>query len=159
MLVKGKINKFWLVFTMYFVLTSVGIPLHEHYCKGNLKLIQLFSEPETCHSSDLVFHKTKDCCSSRCDIALPDGECCSAEKGKCCTNKFELKKLEFQATIEKLDFSNNNETFKSMIIDFTNYIKIVSVNEFIDFKKTDQNFHWKKPGGRYIVNFNQQFIC
>lgn len=159
MVVKGYIHKFWLVFTMYFVLTSIGIPLHEHYCKGNLKLIQFFSEPKTCHSSHLMFHKTNDCCSNKPDIAQPSCDHCSKEKGNCCTNKFELKKLEIQATIEKLDFSNNNETFKLIIIDFTNYDKIVSVNEFIGFKKTDQLFPWKKPGGRYIVNFNQQFIC
>lgn len=159
MIVKGKLNKFWLVFTIYFVLISVGIPLHEHYCKGNLKLVQIFSEPETCHSSDLVFHKTKDCCSSKCDSALPKGECCSTEKGNCCTNKYELKKIEFQATIEKKDFSKNTSADKPINSDFTICNKIVFFHECINFKKNGKLYQWKKPNGKNIITFNQQFIC
>lgn len=159
MIAKGKLNKFWFVFTLYFVLTTIGIPLHEHYCKGSLQNIQFFSKSEHCHSFDLSHKLHSDCCGTNCNTLNYNKSCCQKEAGKCCTNKVEIKKLLVQATIEK------SSVFKAKYLhDLTHFI----FKNIID--NTTERYYYKaqlyfplckeiKPKGREIVNLNQQFIC
>jgi hypothetical protein len=159
MIAKGKINKFWFVFTLYFVLTSIGIPLHEHYCKGSLQNIQFFSKSEHCHSIVLSHKLHSDCCGTKCNTLNENKACCQKEAGKCCTNKIEIKKLLVQATIEKNKISNSK-----FLIDLSHFVfKHIIYN-------TSERYYYKtqlyfplfkqiKLKGREIINLNQQFIC
>lgn len=158
MLRHEKIKIFWLFFTIYFASLSFGLPLYKHYCLGNLKKVQFFIQPESCHTAD-HHDEIKDCCSGKCSSDNDMEEALSFNDGDCCTNKFEFYKIDITSTKEEIQkfkvqkpllFLNNNYIHFSFL-KFAGKTELLQYNKFILFRKL--------PDPRIKLILYQQFIC
>ena len=150
-----KIKIQWLLFTFYFVIMSVGLPLHKHYCMGDLKKVQLFIQPESCHSSN--HNKSiSDCCSGK--HITEKGETCSTEERNCCSDRLEFYKIDVTTILQNSEKSKIN--INSVFVINSNIFNFVPKN-FNNAKliKTRFNRPLKLPNFRTKIALYQQFIC
>lgn len=153
-----KIKILWLFFTIYFVIVSLGLPLHKHYCLGDLKKIQLFIQPESCHASE-HHEEISDCCSGKCSKENEYENTFSSKEGDCCTDKLEFYKIEITSTKEDIQKSKvqkplvlfSNNAILNSYSKITGKIELQQYNRFIIF--------WKIPDPRTKLTLHQQFIC
>jgi hypothetical protein len=154
---QGKIKILWLFFTAYFVVASLGLPLHKHYCLGDLKKIQLFIQPESCHASDAK-QGIANCCSGIHNKIKEKDKTCSGKKGKCCSDKFVYCKIDITSVNQISQISKIKELPVYSGNNFSSILVFTGFKNLIYFKSTDI-FHKKIPGHRTTLALHQQFIC
>lgn len=142
-------------FSVYLPLVTVGLPLHKHYCGGNLEDSQWLIGVESCHDKAQKENASSSCCSieSTCHSASQN----DSEENDCCQDEIEFFKTDipivFQKTSER-DFEQLDlQLFNA--IEFTPLLQIV-VNSYQPIKI--KYFH-PYPNGQSIVILHQQFLC
>jgi hypothetical protein len=81
---------------LYLPFALVGIPLHKHYCQGNLEDVQVFLEADSCHDEAKEEHA---CCGNdlpSCHQNQEEDACMhnSCASNECCDDEVELLKAE-----------------------------------------------------------------
>lgn len=157
---KGRINIYLLAFTVYFTVTTLGVPLYKHYCEGDLKMIRLFFQPSDCHSDNSHHDEISHCCSgSSCKSESEDQGNCISEDSDCCTNLLVYYKVDVLST------KNENKQEKSLSAE---------IKPILDYiVNTTDNIAWIFPGENQsnlkiplkttesvkLYTLHQQFIC
>lgn len=141
--------------SVYLPLVTIGLPLHKHYCGGNLEDSQWLIGVESCHDKAENEDSATSCCSieSTCHSTSQN----ESEDNDCCEDEVEFYKTEisfvFQKTSER-DFEELDIHFFTPI-EFRPLLQIVK--ESFEPKKL-KYFH-PYPNGQSIIIRHQQFLC
>ncbi len=154
-----------IIFAIYLPFISVGIPLHKHYCEGELHKSQLLFQPDSCHAS-IHDYEANSCCGfsninhsndENTSISChSDFSSCSAHnEDDCCKDEVELIKIDFSLLKTS---SNNNIDVLSI---FTPIYFLVQTNK-IDIPNKNILFPepvYYLPDGQARQKVFQQFLC
>lgn len=158
MLHSNKIRIPFLIFTIYFLVISAGLPLHKHYCQGNLKIVSLFIQPDGCHDECCGNDDgSETCCSEECSAGLADIPVCFLDEENCCSDEVELVKVDYTSLKVNKEIENTQEkpnlliNSKIFACDFT--------EENNRFYQSYRYFKEKAPPSKLKLVLHQQFLC
>ena len=164
-----NINKIIAIFfAVYLPLITMGLPLHKHYCQGDLKKMQLLIQPDSCHEDESIGAKDS-CCSSISDCTLDFkldaiSSCCKSnhlnstinDDNGCCKIELEIIKIDFSFIKESSVLKKEilNSYYKPIFFFLqTIYISFYIKKYFIPYR-----FHYFLDGKSRVIAF-QRFLC
>lgn len=144
-----------LFFAFYLPLALVGVPLHKHYCEGELASFNFFLEAESCHEAKSV-EADMTCCSSQdaCHTSAADTDCST---GDCCDDEMELLKVDLVVLL------NNNTSQQNPDLDYQVKFKpeyrLEIVLPHYTSKPKTQSYFSPFPEPRSRLVFQGKFLC
>ena len=144
-------------FAVYLPMITVGVPLHKHYCQGELKQSQWIIDVESCHDAEMLSDE-HECCGSNVSCHLVEDLLTESDnENDCCQDEMKLYKFDQSLILNRSLYVADKFLYQKPNL-FFSYAIISSPLFTIINNYIPAHIH-PLPNGQSRLKAFQRFLC